>query len=264
MNIDRIISESIDSVIVEGYSGKYAEDWVSRKVMPKATRWLKAVKANKPDVDRRFQTFVYTNGYGFDEKPSMMMRGKNLFLVQIVICYFPDRNFVDGIGGATEHPIIDGKNIKILLNVNNTCEPLAMYKVLIHEFTHVIDIIIGRRNGNPFHYGYVHQKYLFENYSLPNYITWVLYHLWDTSEFNAKQVDYKSDPDTFNRNFEILMNCITKANNTDDEKLWEEVKRYLYERFNMFFKFKTTAWIKKYFINTSFKLLKKFTKKVEI
>jgi hypothetical protein len=265
MNINRIISESINRVITEGYSGKYAERWINNNLMPKVTRWLKGVKADKPNIDRRLCVPVYTNGYGFDKRCSMEMRGPYGYLIYVVICYFPDKVFSHGVGGGTYFPSLDrDKNIKLLLNVNKDCDISFIYRALMHEFTHIIDFIIGRRNKRPSSFGYTHQSHLFEGYNLPVCITRILYCLWDGSEFNAWQAYLKSDLDLFNEHFEQLMNFLTEANEINDEETWEELKRYLTDKVNIYCKFKTIDWVKKYFIDTSFKLLKKFTKKTEL
>ena len=115
MNIDRIIRESIDNVITEGYSGKYAEYWLKEKIMPQISRWFKKVKTNKPDADRSFSSIIYTNGLWFDKKCTMIMRGSNTYTVIVKLYYFPDKIFDNGFGGVTHTPqSLNDKNIEII------------------------------------------------------------------------------------------------------------------------------------------------------
>ena len=263
MNIDGIIKESINRVITEGYSGKYAEYWMNKDLMPKISRWLKAVKANKPSVDRKFTARVYTNGYSFDKTCSMMMRGRNTYTVYITICYFPDKRFEHGAGGETNTPQDSSdKTIDVLLNINNEAGLPIIYRSLIHEFTHVTDFVLGMRNGNNGYYGHKHQVEL--GYQLPPCIMYVMYYLWDTSEFSAYQAYVNSDIDLFNEHFEEIMKYLNKANEINNEKTWANLRKYLAEKVDLKMGKRTTAWIKKYFIDTSFKLLKNFTKKVDV
>ena len=261
--IDRIIRESIDKVITEGYSGKYAEDWMNKELIPKIGRWLKSVKTNKPNVDRTFFTSVYTNGYAFDKRYTMMMRGRNTYSVVIKLCYFPDKIFDYGVGGITYTPkSLDDKNIEVILNVNKDAELPFIYRALTHEFTHVIDFITSRKKGKDSYFGYQHQMEL--GYEIPSCIMKVMYLLWDNSEFNAWQTNVNNNTDLFNEHFEEIMNCLNKANEINDERTWNNVRKYLADKVKQSLSNKTSMWIKKYFIDTSFKLLKKFTKKVSV
>jgi hypothetical protein len=245
MNIDKIITESINKVITEGYSGKYAEDWINKELIPKIGRWLKKVKANKLDADRSFSSFVYTNGLWFDKKCSMIMRGKNTYIVTVKLNYFPDKIFNNGVGGVTHTPQdLNDRNIEILFNVNKEAGLPSIYRALLHEFTHVVDFITGRKKGNDGYFGYNHQ--IEGDSSLPDCIVWLLYFLWDTSEFNAWQANVNSDTDLFNQHFEQIMKYLNKANEINDEKTWNNVREYLAGKMGSKMKNATTAWIKKY------------------
>ena len=261
--IDRNIRESIDNVITEGYSGRYAENWIKEKIMPQISRWLKKVKANKPDTDRSFSSVVYTNGKWFDKKCSMIMRGPNVYTVFVKLCYFPDKIFSDGVGGVTRTPrSSNDKNIEIMFNITKEAELPSIYRALLHEFTHVVDFIIGRKKGNGGCFGYSHQ--IEGDNSLPDCIAWPMYFLWDTSEFNAWQTEVNYDTDLFNKHFEQIMKYLSDANKINDEETWNNVKNYLVGKIGSRIENKTPAGVKKYFIDTSLKLLDKFTKKVKL
>ena len=263
MKIDRIIRESINKVITEGYAGKYAEYWINNELIPKIGRWLKSVKTNKPNVDRTFFTSVYTNGRAFDKRYTMMIRGRNTYSVVVKLCYFPDKIFDNGVGGTTYTPqSLNDKNIEVILNINKDAELPFIYRALVHEFTHVIDFINGIKNGNDTYFGYKHQMEL--GYAIPVCIMKVMYLLWDNSEFNAWQANVNNNTDLFNEHFEEIMKCLNKANEIDDENTWNNVKNYLVGKIGSRIENKTPAGVKKYFIDTSLKLLDKFTKKVKL
>ena len=67
-----------------------------------------------------------------------------------------------------------------------------------------------------------------------------------------------------NQHFEQIMKYLNKANEINDEETWNNLKNYLAGKIGSRIENKTPAGVKKYFIDTSLKLLDKFTKKVKL
>ena len=259
MDIRQIIHEEVNKLITEGYSGKYAEEWVTNELMPKLTKWFKSVKLGKPNVERKFLISVFTNGHSFFKNCTMVNR-RSSYSLTIKFYYFPDKNFYHGVAAKTCTPrSLYDKNIDVIVNFNKDGEIPFVYRTLIHELTHVIDFIIARNKANKNYFGYSHQ----DDSRLPDCIMMVMYYIWDTSEFNAWQAYVKSDVNLLNEYFEAVMAYLNEANEINDEETWNGVKNYLAEQ-NPSMINKTAAWIKKYFITTSFNRLKKFIKKVKL
>jgi len=138
-------------------------------------------------------------------------------------------------------------------------------KVIFHELTHIMDYI----KESEVQYKSYHHEFDFENTDLPNPIVKeIFYRLWDTSERNA----YQSGGIGVNMQEYVdkLYNLIERVY-SDNSVDWKEVKEYLIKSYSnnktknrQITKNTSLEKVKKYFIETSLKLLKKFIKKIDL
>ena len=144
----------------------------------------------------------------------------------------------------------EGPQIEVYAARNSTYD--SIYNTLMHEMTHLIDEMIEECKRNKSH------KYpvmgMLE-FGIPSYAAIILYNLWTNTEFNAFQA---SGDDRFGE----LMNCLEAANNSNDLREWMLIQSCVAAvTKNDKFRTMRTWQFKRYFIKTSFKLLKKFIKK---
>jgi hypothetical protein len=210
MNINRIINESINKVITEGYAGRDYEGVVNT-YMSSISDWLNYGKQKYVVRPYRFKIDVSLNKYNLIGSDGTPLRG--YFPVYITLNYRPDYN-ITGKGVAGETDVRDLK-VTIIATRNATAEFIKT--VILHELTHVIDIIIESATGYKTN---GHQPNT--NMWLPNCINMILYCLWDTSEFNA----WQSYPD-LTEFVERMMGKLEEANKIEDKETWEALGGYL-------------------------------------
>ena len=97
---------------------------------------------------------------------------------------------------------------------------------------------------------------------VPTYIQWILYTLWNTTEFNAWKSTYNINFDGGDEYFNNLMGALQKANNYNDLEGWSYIRDVVSKSAtNLSLSNKSPLDFKNYFIKTSFNRLKKMVKK---
>ena len=256
MKIDKIITESINKVIAEGYAGKNLEPIVNTN-MNQIGMWLSSAKRRKSNTPFNFSVPINVGKYGLRNKEGKKVVG--IYKVPITLNYRNDISLGEnGVGGMTE---FDKRTIKIELIVSKEAKIEIIKSVLLHELTHAVDAFISKVTGYKANSHQPDGTFMFGRE-----VSTILYRLWDTSEFNA----WQSYGD-LNNFVETTMECLEKANEINDTNFWEALGGYLMMNHligrggrmssrNM----RNGARVKKYFINTSFNRLKKFIKKFKL
>lgn len=161
--------------------------------------------------------------------------------------------------GSFNPRIIDEGNgdfPSIIIRIPLNAEVKDIYEALSHEVTHLLDYLIQKFTGYTTHNFY--NRDMREN-DLPQFAIAILYSLWSTTEFNAWKTIIPERRDTF---FEAIMYNLQAANNDNNEEDWDLIRFYVGHTqsnrkiFNM-----SPIQFKKYFITTSFNLLKKMVRK---
>lgn len=280
-DIHSMIKECINSVLSEGYSGKYFEDQIDKQI-PLVFNWMKGCDEGKyqPKKEGHFtvpstisinlKPFNRNNGY-------MQQKFIKNSKINVTYHYLPERQIEGSVCGITNYRN-QAKLSKITIDVffNKNVTPEAMKEAMIHEITHATDFRIGDFRDS-WLVGSGIKKYRHVNdlaSQLPEYINKPLYYLWDTEEFQAWQssMGIVGGIDKF---VEMLMKYLEQANNDNNPETWEAFKKYMTINnktrvLGMVFKqrdkkdFTNTPWqsAKHYFIKTSFNKLKKFIQKV--
>jgi hypothetical protein len=145
--------------------------------------------------------------------------------------------------------------------------------VVNHEITHSIDEKIKLISGYKTH---IFQEIEKDN-TIPIEIKRLLYMLWDTTEFNAWQASVETGDYSFNGFVNEMMRKLEYANSIDDPMVWYKIKAYILKKegINIFnyspedmsktpvIHKNTPESFKKYFLDTCFKKIKKYIKKVK-
>ena len=280
MNIDRIIRESINKVITEGYGAVHLEDQIEKRIQP-LMNWIESCNngtCKQLTVNDEFK--INLKPYQKDGIYMQQKFQKNS-KVHVTYTYKPDKVYDTGVIAVTKNRYHRKlREIYIDFFIGKTADANAIRSALKHELTHAMDVrtdewLNGFFNGTTkFHQ---HQLLTNEYQEIPNELKELMYMLWDTSEFNAWQTSYSLKAGGFNGFVEMIMNYLRKAESINDPKVWSAVRAYLVSKNTNFFfganfgqrgnrDFRRTPLpaVKKYFITTSFNKLKKFIKKVKI
>jgi len=254
--IDKIIRESIDKVITEGYSGKYLEDQVNDCVAD-ISNWLNTY-AKYQNTELKNYVFFYLDPsmVGFNRRYGPYS-GEEEILISCYIYYKPDEEYFDGVTGTTK--VYEDGTIEVRISVDNTLNIVNLKSFILHELTHSIDKLIRLKTKYKV---YRHNPLgdLMQSKEFPKIIKIIFYHLWDTYEFNAWQT-YSDINGLVNR----LNEYIEKAKRIEDKNVWMQVKFYLIQsKVKPFgYIYEPQENVKNYFINTSLKKLKIFKRKVK-
>jgi len=266
MTLDEIIAQSIDRVIYEGYSGVHFEDQIDYAVIPKTVKWLQAIKSGIPNVAKSIYSSFYINLIPFIKNKNVFKDKNSTISVRVQINNIGnDYKIHKGIEAMT---YINGNGFAIVVNINPIVDISILRDTLKHELTHSVDHLISNICNYKINR---HQLNSFDAYSnIPYEIKFIMYCLWDTTEFNAWQTSYKYASGGFNEFIEQLMNYLRKANDNNDPNVWSELRYYLIEKSSLGssgdrdFRRSPLQAVKKYFITTSFNKLKKYIKKVKM
>lgn len=278
--IDRIISESIDNVITEGYAGKHLSDQIEKRTDP-IMEWIKSCN------DGNCTQFKVSDVFKVNLKPFqrdgvyMQQKFQKNSKVYVQYIYTPDKSYPTKIVAITKNRYNRKlRDIYIDFYIGNTADADAIRYGLTHELTHAMDVrtdewLNGFFNGSTKYHQ--HQINMDEYQEIPFEFKELMYILWDTSEFNAWQSSYALKGGDFNGFFETMMSYLQKAYDENDPKVWAAVRAYLVNKNSVFFlgsyfgkrngrDFRNTPLpaVKKYFITTTLNKLKKFTKKVKL
>ena len=252
MNVDKIISESINRVITEGYAGKEYENLFDSG-REGIINWFETGKKHYFVPPLKFDVYVSLDKYNIVKDDGTPLKGA--MPAHVRICYRPDYMTENGeVLGKTSF----GKEININLEVTKTATFETIKSSFLHEITHVVDILIGLFKG---YTSYRHQPNSFLSVFPPS-ISEVIYRLWDTTEFNAWQTE--TDLNDF---VETIMEDLKEANKINDRQIWLVLGAYLgsaNQRKPAKRNLRNPDRIKKYFISTSFNKLKKFIKKYKM
>jgi len=260
--IDRIIRESIDRVITEGYSGKYLEGQVDDFVK-ELSDWINryAKKQNNPIS---FPGTFYLDPKIINLYSPVGSYGEEDIQIFCNVCYTPDTTYYkDGCSGSTKFNFDEYGQLESRINIyfDNTFNIIAIKSFILHELTHCIDNFIRiKSRPKKFHRHSITGE-LMNSKNFPFPIKLLFYHLWDNTEFNAWQTYYDKDW-LVNR----LIDSLKKANEINENMVWIKVHHYLMQsKIKPMGCYETNILgVKKYFIKTSFKLLKKFIKKIKL
>ena len=156
----------------------------------------------------------------------------------------------------------------ITITVTKETTPNTIAKLLMHEFTHIFDIIRDKKRGVNYDDLYTEIK---NSYGIPNSILNIIYHLWIPTEFNAFQTTYDFNDENFNAMFERFMGYIqeayelptTKSNYWADDysAKWEGIRDIVKKHIPNRYQKCDVDTFKKYFVTHSMGLLKKLVKK---
>lgn len=248
--IDRIITESINKVITEGYTAKEYEPLIN-SYGGYIEQWLEQSKRGLTTRSVKFTIDLDFTKYNL-EGP-LQAKGNRLPAL-ITINYDNGQvSGADGIAGLTNY---EGM-FRITLTVDKRADVEKIKSVLLHEITHVFDGVISIFTNSKSHR---HQPGG-ELDVLPRCISDVLYRLWDTTEFNAWQTFYD-----FNRFVEDIMVRLEDANEINNDLVWYMFGLYLTKNKvripNSYIR--NAKRLKKYFLDTSFRQLKKYIKKYDL
>ena len=251
--IRNVLSES--SLLTEGYSGKYFDSQIRDIV----SDFMMVMYRYHFDGSSNGETSKYYN-ISISLKP-FFKEGDNIdpeFLVEkdyrIKLIYLP---FDDSSEPRGEHT--PRSRTRIMLFIPHLANENAIYSVLLHEVTHLVDDLIKTAKGHNSH------KYpvgLMSREQLPQCIMRLLYHLWGSSEFNAWQASYATDERMKNLD-EQLMSYLKEAYNLNDEDIWRKIQSFVVGRAPNLLRLenKSPMAFKDYFIKTSFKLIKRMVRK---
>ena len=281
MNVDKIIKESIDKVITEGYAGKHLDDQIEQRIAP-IMKWIKSCN------DGSCTQLKVNDLFKVNLKPFqrdgvyMQQKFQKNSKVYVQYIYTPNKSYPTKVLAVTRSRYNRKlHDIYIDFYIGNDADENAIRSGLRHELTHAMDMrtdewLNGFFNGSTkFH---KHQINLDEYQEIPLEFKELMYILWDTSEFNAWQSSYALKGGDFNGFFNTMMSYLQKAYDENDPKVWAAVRAYLVSKNSVFLfgsyfgrnkgerDFRNTPLpaVKKYFITTTFNKLKKFIKKVKL
>lgn len=176
--------------------------------------------------------------------------------------YFVNDKRASWVEGACDIMSLHSHNPQkpnIILYVPRFAKYDDVVESLIHEVTHLVDGLIQEYIGYKSHYYFVPQM---EHMGLPDEAKYILYTLWTTSEFNAWSFNVETNKRRGYDYCELLMDYLKKLYSNNDTDVWTRIKLYVSlssandKLMNM-----DLYQFKKYFIDTSFRLLKKMVKK---
>jgi hypothetical protein len=259
MKIDKIITENINKVITEGYGSKILENEVRNKI-PKIIKWMKYCSYDAMFLDDDMHHYISKEKIEIDiNKVLGNSNAENIKTILVKYIYLPKKVIESGAYGESFYDVYEPV-VECYFGSNTTENDI--FDCIIHELSHAVDSLILNEKPNIIHH--THQKKQMVDYNLPQCIQDLLYILWDTTEFNAWQTTYHRVGGDFNEFFETMMYNLEKAYEIDDNNVWSSLRYYLISRGMEKFKTVQLSSIKKYFINTTFKKLKKFIKKIKL
>ena len=256
MNTRKIILEEIIKILQEGYA---AQKPMYKEVCLRKAKEIMMFVKNK-----------MKNNNGNNEKASIPC---GLLTIRVLFHPFDTKKNTSGMikayftvengsfssylrsGRIEEYPII-------FVEIDTNITEGKIYRTLLHETTHYLDWIT-RKTKNYKRYNHQTNSVYFTQPNINQKVADVLYFLWDNTEFNAYQSNEK-----INTCINNLYNMIEDVyyDNTID---WNVVKEYLVKTYSnnetrnkQITKNTSLEKVKKYFIETSMALLKKFIKKI--
>ena len=151
-----------------------------------------------------------------------------------------------------------GENGEIWLVVKGNDDVNKVYYSLAHEMIHALDYQRGLCG-----FGY-NSAWMRDDEKLPECIEWIFYYLWNTSEFNAHQVDAlkKANPKDvyayWKRTFDKLIGEASEL--TDDNEIWVYIwKTYISKNENSNV---TPKQARDYFMKKTWYLVDKFLRAI--
>ena len=237
--------------LLESYSAKHFSEQISAIVNDFMRFKKKTDRMNiSRDIVKDYTVNVSLKPFfmGDNNIPQRYLRN-NKFRIAIVYRQQEANGFANGVyQQGSLHS--DGPHICVFATLNSTYRNI--YGTLMHEMTHLVDDLIRECKGNK---SYKYPVMSMAQFGVPSYAAVLLYNLWANTEFNAFQA---SDEDRF----EELMKCLEMAHNSNDPREWMLIQVCVATvTKNEKYKKMDTWQFKRYFIKTSFKLLKKFVKK---
>ena len=174
--------------------------------------------------------------------------------------------FVEGedeVGGSLN--VNNEAPIHIEIPIDGMVNYQEIYNVIEHEVTHLADYLIQVKTGyKDYYYNYFHMT----KFDVPHFAALIMYMLWSDTELKAYNSASDDDKSMY---FDALMNNLTEAYNNNNEEDWMRIQEYITKRSNIGkenleqYRNKISNMdlyqFKKYFIDTSFKKLKKMVKK---
>lgn len=178
------------------------------------------------------------------------------FLINDVLMQFNITiNNVKQIGGGFYDTAYGLPTVNINMHENTSVNEL--FELLMHEITHALDSEIKKNKK----YKNYNHKYSIIPETLNEDIREILYMLWDTSERNAWQTSaYDKDVD-INYFYNNVTEYLSKFEQEIDEDTLERLRDYFARTIDLKWTHATLNKVKKYFIITSKKQLKKFVTK---
>lgn len=178
-----------------------------------------------------------------------------------------EMSFDDQIDGINAHfnvrisekdSTFDFKHGAPVFNLNfTTGSDDEIYQTLRHEITHFFDMRFAEQQGRKMQrHSYSGLDTHIDNDDVKD----ILYGLWDNTEFNAFQanITYAKLVNFKNQTEKIL----DELENDWSFTTWNEIKEYFEDSLNpQFWENKSLEYVKKYFLATTRKLLKKFIRK---
>lgn len=251
--VRRVLSESM--LLTEGYSGKYfgsqIRDIVDDFMMLKYRYHFDGSFSGEPS--KYYNIFISLKPFfkvGDNIDPELLA-GKDY---RIKLIYLPSDDSSEPRGEHTPR-----SRTRIMLFIPHLANENAIYSVLLHEVTHLVDDLIRTAKGHNSHKYPVNLMY---REKLPQCIMRLLYHLWGSSEFNAWQASYATNERLKNLD-EQLMSYLKEAYNLNDEDVWRKIQSFVVYRAPNLLRLenKSPMAFKDYFIKTSFKLIKRMVRK---
>ena len=250
-NLRRVVRE----VLSEGYSAKYfesqiwwiVEDFWQFKDTPTTERYL----------SKSYPIVISMRPFFRDGEVDERYLGDTEYHVKLYINTEDESNHIDG--GFTPDFISNNQLNQISICIGQSTEKKSLFSVLKHEVTHLVDYVIKMCKNQTMHQYPVKRM---RRLGIPKYAMLILYTLWNTSEFNAWHTTYNTDTPTDDVHFENIMKALNMLNSNNNEEDWTLIRDYVAQTTgNPMIARKTTTGFKNYFINTSFKLIKKMVKK---
>ena len=275
------ITETISrSMLAEGYAAKRFQPIID-ELLYRVFGWFDECKQ---------RTFIYRNGeipkFPYEDEITInlkpfMKNGANVsqeymndFKITLYFLYLPLTDVPGRVSGKalnSSNNVASDAAIQIAIGRGATKEDIK--GIVNHEITHSIDEKIKCISGYKTH---IFQEIEKDN-TIPLEIKRLLYMLWDTTEFNAWQASVETGDYSLNGFVEEMMGYLEFANSINDPKVWYNVKAYILKKEGIdIFDYSpedanktpvmsknTPESFKKYFIDTCFKKIKKFIKKVK-
>lgn len=283
--LHKLITESIQEVISEGYAAKHYEQQID-KCIPLVMNWKHQCdngeirKVNDRGYKVSGNIKINLKPYNKNNEYMQQKFTKNS-TIPIHFHYYPETKIANSIMADTKY-IAQSPLSKIVVDVffNKYINERKLKITMLHEMTHVLDFRLGEWKDS-WIVGSGIKTYNHQSDSintLPKYIKMPMYYLWSTSEFNAWQAsyDWSDEKGNMTNMIEEIMNYLEQASNDNNPETWEKLKNYLVQSsktrvigrtFNQNNKrdFSNTPIesVKHYFLKTSFNKLKKFIQKIK-